>query len=107
MWAWRTYKRGNPFFKIRIGFTLHRIPANTNINALRNTIANINTTYEDYKMIYVDKVCAGAYTTISYLDGEMTLEEALEKLKQHTRNYAKRQLTWFRKNPALQEFCMI
>ena len=36
-----------------------------------NIIANINTTYEDYKMIYVDKVCAGAYTTISYLDGEM------------------------------------
>ena len=25
----------------------------------------------------------------------------VDKLKQHTRNYAKRQLTWFRKNPAL------
>lgn len=33
-----------------------------------------------------------------YLDGEMTLEEAKDKLKQNTRNYAKRQLTWFRKN---------
>ena len=38
---------------------------------------------------------------LSYLDGETTLEEALDKLKQHSRNYAKRQLTWFRKNPAL------
>ncbi len=31
-----------------------------------------------------------------HLDGEWTLEEAVEKIKQHTRNYAKRQLTWFR-----------
>ena len=39
---------------------------------------------------------------LAYLDGEWTLEEALDKLKQHTRNYAKRQLTWFRKNPHLR-----
>ena len=38
---------------------------------------------------------------ITYLDGHATLEEALDKLKQHTRNYAKRQLTWFRRNPEL------
>ena len=35
---------------------------------------------------------------INYLDGELTLEEALNMLKQSTRRYAKRQLTWFRKN---------
>ena len=39
---------------------------------------------------------------LTYLDGENSLEEALDKLKQHTRNYAKRQLTWFRKNPCLE-----
>ena len=39
---------------------------------------------------------------LSYLDGNLTLDEALDKLKQHTRNYAKRQLTWFRKNPHLE-----
>ncbi len=39
---------------------------------------------------------------LTYLDGEATLEEALDKLKQHSRNYAKRQLTWFRKNPELK-----
>ena len=38
---------------------------------------------------------------LTYLDGEQTLDEALDKLKQHSRNYAKRQLTWFRKNPKL------
>ncbi|MDD4376401.1 MAG: tRNA (adenosine(37)-N6)-dimethylallyltransferase MiaA, partial [Clostridia bacterium] len=32
-----------------------------------------------------------------YIDSEETLEEAVLKLKQATRNYAKRQITWFKK----------
>ena len=39
---------------------------------------------------------------LTYLDGVATLEEALSKLKQHSRNYATRQLTWFRRNPNLE-----
>lgn len=35
---------------------------------------------------------------ISYLDNNCSLEEALDLLKKNTRNYAKRQLTWFRRN---------
>ena len=31
-----------------------------------------------------------------YFDGKCTREEAIEKIKQHTRNYAKRQITWFK-----------
>lgn len=42
---------------------------------------------------------------LTYLDAQATLEEALDKLKQHSRNYAKRQLTWFRKNPNLEINC--
>ena len=42
---------------------------------------------------------------ISYLDGELTLDEAKDKLKQNTRNYAKRQLTWFRKNENIKWNC--
>ena len=33
-----------------------------------------------------------------YFDGECSLEEAVENLKRETRRYAKRQLTWFRKD---------
>lgn len=33
----------------------------------------------------------------SYLDGEATLDDVIEKLKMETRRYAKRQLTWFRR----------
>ncbi len=35
-----------------------------------------------------------------YLDGEIALEKALQKMKQATRNYAKRQITWFKHMPA-------
>jgi tRNA dimethylallyltransferase len=41
---------------------------------------------------------AHAYRRVcEYLRGERTLESAMEKSKQDVRNYAKRQLTWFRK----------
>ncbi|RYZ22407.1 MAG: tRNA (adenosine(37)-N6)-dimethylallyltransferase MiaA, partial [Chitinophagaceae bacterium] len=33
-----------------------------------------------------------------YLDGELSLSQATDAIKQHTRQYAKRQLTWFRKD---------
>ncbi|MFC1655867.1 tRNA (adenosine(37)-N6)-dimethylallyltransferase MiaA [Patescibacteria group bacterium] len=36
---------------------------------------------------------------ISYINGERTLEEALGWLQKNTRNYAKRQITWFKKEP--------
>jgi tRNA dimethylallyltransferase len=36
-----------------------------------------------------------------YLDGEISLDEALQNMKTSTRRYAKRQLTWFRRNEAI------
>lgn len=36
-----------------------------------------------------------------YFDGKISLEEAVGLIKKHTRNYAKRQLTWFRANPEI------
>jgi len=36
---------------------------------------------------------------IACFQGKMTMEEAVEKIKTATRNYAKRQLTWFRRKP--------
>ncbi len=35
---------------------------------------------------------------ISYLDNDITLDRAVELIKRNTRHYAKRQLTWFRKD---------
>lgn len=35
----------------------------------------------------------------AYLDGEWNLETAIEEIKKNTRRYAKRQMTWFRRDP--------
>lgn len=35
----------------------------------------------------------------AHFEGHITLEEAIDSIKQNTRRYAKRQLTWFRRNP--------
>ena len=40
----------------------------------------------------------------AYLDNEKTLEEAVNLIKQHTRNFAKRQLTWFKKDQTTKWF---
>ena len=34
---------------------------------------------------------------LDYLEGECTLEEAIYRIKRDTRHFAKRQLTWFRR----------
>ena len=40
----------------------------------------------------------GYREVISYLKNEVTFDEMKEKIKQNTRRYAKRQITWFKKN---------
>jgi tRNA dimethylallyltransferase len=37
-----------------------------------------------------------------YLDGELELKNAIEKIKTETKRYAKRQMTWFRRNKNIQ-----
>ena len=39
-----------------------------------------------------------------HLDAKITLDEAVEKIKTNSRRYAKRQLTWFRKDPEITWF---
>lgn len=41
---------------------------------------------------------------IQHLDGEITLERAIELIKRNTRHYAKRQMTWFRKDERIHWF---
>ena len=51
---------------------------------------------------YVTSAQAIGYKELKpYLDGEKSLSECVSSLKQATRNYAKRQLTWFNKEPRL------
>ena len=40
----------------------------------------------------------------SFINNECTLKEAVEKIKQNTRRFAKRQLTWFKKDKEVNWF---
>lgn len=45
------------------------------------------------------------YTELfEHLEGKITLQQATELIKQHTRNYAKRQLTWFKRDAEVNWF---
>ncbi|MCD7971713.1 MAG: tRNA (adenosine(37)-N6)-dimethylallyltransferase MiaA [Candidatus Azobacteroides sp.] len=39
-----------------------------------------------------------------HFDGKYTLEEAVEKIKQNTRIYSRKQMTWFKRDPDIQWF---
>jgi tRNA dimethylallyltransferase len=41
---------------------------------------------------------------LEYLDGAKTRDEAIDEIKRRTRNYAKRQLTWFKSDPRVKWF---
>lgn len=51
--------------------------------------------YDNYPHVQASKGI-GYKELFPYFAGELTLEEATDKIKQHTRRFAKRQLTWFR-----------
>lgn len=59
---------------------------------------NLNRSLPSMKMLGVPELLA-------YLDGKASLEEAVELAKLHTRQYAKRQKTWFR-NKLSAHFCI-
>lgn len=44
----------------------------------------------------------GYQEILEYFDGKISLDEAISKIKQNTRHYAKRQLTWFRRNKLIK-----
>ena len=63
--------------------------------------------FEEVERLLTLRSGATALQAIGYkepimaLRGEITREEAIDRIKQESRRYAKRQLTWFRRNPAI------
>ena len=65
---------------------------------------------EEAEMIHNQKLSKTAIGAIGYkeifdyLDGKVDLDTSVEVLKQKTRNYAKRQITWFKRNDEINWF---
>ena len=52
---------------------------------------------EGYTKNLVSMQGLGYKEFFDYFDGRMTLEDTVDKIKKYTRHFAKRQLTWFRR----------
>jgi len=58
---------------------------------------------EEVRALYPHRALTALQTVgyqelFDYLEGKLTLDEAVDNIKQHTRNFAKRQLTWWRRD---------
>lgn len=104
-------KKDNPFDVLWIGldakdrqFLYER--ANKRVDKMleRGLIDEVKTLFEKYPNNKLLKATIGYQEFIPYLDGSQTLEECVDKLKQNTRNYIKRQLSWFRANKEIKWF---
>jgi tRNA dimethylallyltransferase len=68
----------------------------------RGLVAETNTIRERFGESCRSLGALGYAQALAVLRGEMTVEEAVSSAQQGHRNYAKRQLTWFRREPEMQ-----
>ncbi len=101
-------KLQRPFNIIKIGLELPREQLYERINQRVNVMMQEGLLEEVKDLIPFKKLNAlqtvGYKEFFEYLDGVFTLEQAIEVLKKHTRHYAKRQMTWFKKDEQIQWF---
>ena len=61
-------------------------------------IDEVKEIYQKYQSFPTAMQGLGYKEVVEYLEGKISKDDMIEKIKQETRRYAKRQLTWFRKN---------
>ena len=89
---------------IMIGLTTERSILYDRINKRVDEMFNNGLLEEAEKIIAISDTLGTSYQAIGYkelkkyFDGECSLDEAKEVIKRESRRYAKRQLTWFRRN---------
>ena len=75
-----------------------RINKRVDIMIEQGLVEEVKNILKKYKTFPTAMQGLGYKEVVDYLDGKYTKEEMIEKIKMETRRYAKRQLTWFRKN---------
>ena len=75
-----------------------RINKRVDIMIKQGLIEEVKEIYNKYKKFPTAMQGLGYKEVVEYLEGNTTKEEMINKIKQETRRYSKRQLTWFRKN---------
>lgn len=105
--SYRTGRKKNRNFRIvKIGIDIPREELVKRINLrvdemiFRGLAEEARANYSSRNLNALNTV--GYKEMFDYLDGLCTLEDAIEKIKINTRRYAKRQLTWFRKDQEIK-----
>lgn len=101
----------SPVFKdIRIGLNLDRelldLRIETRVHEMFNQglVKEVELIFEELIKGKTAQKALGYSQVIQYLQGEITLEQAIEQTIIHTRKYARRQISWFKRDPLIQWF---
>lgn len=101
-------KKQRPFHIVKIGLNREREELYNRINDRVDQMM-VNGLLEEAKSLY-DKRYLNALNTVgykemfNYMSGDWTLEETIERMKGNTRRYARKQLTWFKRDPEIRWF---
>lgn len=107
--SFRKNKKAQRFFEpIYIGLTADREIVYDRINRRVDLMMEAGLLEEARKLYGQRELNAlntvGYKEIFRYLDGDWSLEKAVEEIKKNTRRFAKRQFTWFKKNPEINWF---
>ncbi|MFM8212319.1 MAG: tRNA (adenosine(37)-N6)-dimethylallyltransferase MiaA [Actinomycetes bacterium] len=101
----------SPVFKdIRIGLNLDRelldLRIETRVHEMFNQglVNEVELIFEELIKGKTAQKALGYSQVIQYLQGKITLEQAIEQTIIHTRKYARRQMSWFKRDPLIQWF---
>jgi len=99
-------KTKRDFNIIKIGLELPKEELHRNINARVDKMMEAGLPAEVEQILPNKNLNAlqtvGYAELFYYLDGKISLQEAVELIKQNTRQYAKRQMTWFKKDKEIK-----
>jgi tRNA dimethylallyltransferase len=101
-------KETRNFIPVKIGLSLEKEELYDRINHRVDQMIE-NGLIEEARNVYPFKENTALQTVgykelFDHFEEKLALDEAIGKIKQHTRNYAKRQLTWFKKDTGFRWF---
>lgn len=101
-------QKKRPFKTIKIGLEMQREKLYERINQRVELMMQAGL-LKEVKSLFAHRQLNALQTVgyqelFEYLDGTCSMEEAVSQIKQNTRRFAKRQLTWFKKDPEIHWF---
>ncbi|WP_373827158.1 tRNA (adenosine(37)-N6)-dimethylallyltransferase MiaA [Bacteroides heparinolyticus] len=101
-------QKSRPFDILKVGLNIPREILYNRIN--RRVVQMIKDGLEEearkvYPLRHLTSLSTVGYREMfAYFDGQFTLEEAIERIQGHTRQYARKQLTWLKRDESIRWF---